>query len=79
MKLISVIIPAYNASAFIENCINSVLKQTYTNFEIVVVNDGSKDNTLEILEALAKKDSRIVLLRNPVYNLCVCSVKRNAD
>lgn len=59
MKLISVIIPAYNASAFIENCINSVLKQTYTNFEIVVVNDGSKDNTLEILEALAKNDSRI--------------------
>ena len=54
MKLISVIIPAYNASAFIENCINSVLKQTYADFEIVVVNDGSTDNTLEILEALAK-------------------------
>ena len=59
MKLISVIIPAYNASAFIENCINSVLKQTYADFEIVVVNDGSTDNTLEILEALAKRDNRI--------------------
>ena len=59
MSKISVIIPAYNAGAFIENCINSVLKQSFQDFEIIVVNDGSKDNTLEILNRLAEKDSRI--------------------
>ena len=58
-RLVSVIIPAYNAQMFIESCIDSILKQSYTNFEIVVVNDGSNDNTLNILETLAKKDERI--------------------
>lgn len=58
-KLVSVVIPAYNAEAFIENCINSILRQSYQTFEIVVVNDGSKDNTLEILNRLAKADSRV--------------------
>ena len=58
-KLVSVVIPAYNAGPFIEGCINSILDQTYKNFEIVVVNDGSKDNTLDILNRLAKKDSRL--------------------
>lgn len=59
MSKISVIIPAYNAGAFIENCIESVLKQSFQDFEIIVVNDGSKDNTLEILNRLAEKDNRI--------------------
>lgn len=60
--MVSIVIPAYNAAAFIENCINSILKQRYQDFEIVVVNDGSKDNTLEILERLAKKDDRIKVI-----------------
>lgn len=59
MKLISVVIPAYNAGIFIEECIKTIQKQTYQNFEIVVVNDGSTDNTLEILTKLAKDDKRI--------------------
>lgn len=62
MKLISVIIPAYNAGAFIENCIETILKQTYQCFEIIVVNDGSTDNTLELLEKCAKKDSRVKVI-----------------
>ncbi len=57
--LVSVIIPAYNAQMFIESCIGSILRQSYTDFEIVVVNDGSKDNTLKILEAFAEKDNRV--------------------
>lgn len=57
--LVSVVIPAYNAAAFIENCIESILNQSYPHFEIVVINDGSKDNTLEILNRLAEKDKRI--------------------
>ncbi|MDD6619621.1 MAG: glycosyltransferase family 2 protein [Eubacteriales bacterium] len=59
MKTVSVIIPAYNAGPFIENCINSILSQTYSNFEIIVVNDGSIDNTLNLLEAIQKTDNRL--------------------
>lgn len=60
--MVSIVIPAYNAGAFIENCIESILKQSYQDFEIVVVNDGSKDNTLEILERLAENDNRIKVI-----------------
>jgi glycosyltransferase involved in cell wall biosynthesis len=60
--MVSVIIPAYNASAFIKDCINSILGQKYQDFEIVVVNDGSTDNTLEILKNFEKKDARVKVI-----------------
>lgn len=56
---ISVIVPAYNASKYIEKCIQSVLNQDYNNFELIVINDGSTDNTLKILNKLSEKDNRI--------------------
>ena len=50
MKKVSVIVPAYNAEKYIEKCLDSVLAQSFSDFEIVVVNDGSKDATLDILK-----------------------------
>jgi len=57
--LISVVMPCFNAEANIENSIISVLEQTENNFELIVVNDGSSDSSLAILNQLAIKDSRI--------------------
>lgn len=61
-KLISVIIPAYNAENFIGECLEKLLGQNYDNFEVIVVNDGSKDNTLEIAQSYADKDDRVKIL-----------------
>lgn len=57
--LVSVIIPAYNAEKYLDECLESVCNQTYRNLEIIVVNDGSTDNTRKILSRWEQKDSRI--------------------
>ena len=61
MKLISIIIPVYNAEKSISKCLDSVLKQTYTNFEVLCIDDGSKDKSLNILKKYEKKDNRITV------------------
>ncbi|OKH40170.1 family 2 glycosyl transferase [[Phormidium ambiguum] IAM M-71] len=63
LPLISVIIPAYNAEAFIAETLHSVLSQTYPNIEILVVDDGSQDSTPNIVELFAEKNPHIILLR----------------
>ncbi len=60
--LVSVVIPAYNMGNFIGPCINSVLNQTYTNFEIIIVNDGSHDNTETICSGFSKQNSNVLLI-----------------
>lgn len=57
----SVIIPAYNAEKFVTNCLDSVKKQTYSNYEIIVVNDGSKDNTEKVLEEYCNNNQDLKL------------------
>lgn len=57
--LISVIVPAYNVEKFIGKCIDSILRQSFKDFEVLLIDDGAKDSTPEICDACAKKDSRI--------------------
>lgn len=57
--LISVIIPVLNGERYIERCINSVLNQTYNNIEVIVVDNGSSDNTLNIIKKMATKEPKI--------------------
>jgi glycosyltransferase involved in cell wall biosynthesis len=61
-SLVSIIIPAYNAESFITQTLDSVLTQTYPNFEAIVVDDGSSDRTVEIVEQYAQQDPRIKLI-----------------
>lgn len=63
--LVSVIMPAYNAEKYIEEAIRSVLSQTYTNWKLLILDDGSTDRTAELAERFANADTRIRLLRNP--------------
>ena len=59
------ILPIYNMEKHLEKCINSLLVQTHQNLEIILVNDGSKDNSIEICQNYAQKDSRIVVIDKP--------------
>ncbi len=61
---VSVVMPAYNAEAYIEAAVRSVLRQTWTEFELIVVDDCSQDTTAKIVKRLAKEDGRITLLQN---------------
>ncbi len=55
----SVIVPAFNAQSLVSECIRSVLSQTETNFELIMIDDGSTDNTLSVMQEYAQKDARI--------------------
>lgn len=64
-KLISVIVPVYNVEKYLERCLDSILRQTYTNLEILLIDDGSKDNSGNICDEYAKKDNRIKVIHKP--------------
>lgn len=77
---VSVIIPAYNAQDWIENSLQSVIDQTYRNLEIIVLNDGSKDKTLEILEKISDQDNRIIVINKEnsgTYNTRKMGVRKS--
>ena len=84
---ISIIVPVYNVEKYLKHCLDSLINQTMQDIEIICVNDGSKDNSLAILEDYVKRDKRIVLLNQSnsgidanacevAYN---CAIKENAD
>ncbi|HDY8131511.1 TPA: glycosyltransferase family 2 protein [Vibrio vulnificus] len=64
LPLVSIIMPAYNAESFIEESIQSVIKQSYTNWELIVVDDNSSDSTRNIVEKLSRVHSNIVFSCN---------------
>lgn len=59
---LSIIVPVFNSSSVLERCIKSILEQTVVAVEIICINDGSLDNSLQILESFSKKDARIVII-----------------
>ncbi len=82
--LISICIPTYNGSEFIFETLETAINQTYTNIEIIITDDCSTDNTLEICEEFAKKDVRIKIYKNKqnlglVGNWCKSIEKSNSD
>jgi glycosyltransferase involved in cell wall biosynthesis len=65
MDLISVIVPIYNLDAYLYQCVSSIVQQTYKRLEIILVDDGSTDNAIEICEFFRKSDSRIQVIAKP--------------
>lgn len=61
-SLISIVVPVYNVGKYLPQCLDSIIGQTYQNLEIICVNDGSTDNSLDILEEYGAKDSRIKIV-----------------
>lgn len=59
---VSIIIPVYNAEKYLHRCIDSILKQTYQNWEAFLVNDGSTDSSLDILNSYAARDARFRII-----------------
>ena len=76
MPKLSVIIPVYNAEEYLNKCIDSVLAQTETDLEVILVNDGSKDNSGIICDEYSKKDSRVKVIHQE--NQGVSSARNNA-
>lgn len=60
--MVSIIVPIYNSEKWLKKCIESLISQTYTDIEIILINDGSKDNSLKICREYEAKDSRIVVI-----------------
>lgn len=64
-KLISVVVPIYNVEKYLRQCVDSILRQTYKNLEVILVDDGSPDNCPEICDEYAKKDARVKVIHKP--------------
>ena len=73
-ELISIVVPIYKVEDYIDKCIESIINQTYKNVEILLIDDGSSDNTLKKVKEYSKKDKRIRIIEE---NNSGVSVARN--
>lgn len=62
MKKVSVIIPVYNKGPFLDKCLESVVNQSYENLQIIIIDDGSNDESKEIIHSFLKKDKRFIFI-----------------
>ena len=62
MSVISVIVPVFNAEKYLTRCVDSILKQTFSDFELLLIDDGSRDNSSEICDSYAEKDKRVCVI-----------------
>ena len=74
-ELISIIVLAYNAEKYIKECLESIVKQTYQNLEILIILDGCKDKTKSIVQRFVKKDNRIRVLSHENKGTCFCRIE----
>ena len=65
MEKFKIILPVYNVEQYLKECLDSIINQTYKNFEVICVNDCSTDNSLAILKEYAEKDNRIKVIEKP--------------
>ena len=62
-NVVSIIVPVYNADKYLEDCLNSIINQTYRALEIIIIDDGSTDNSSAIIQDFARKDERIIHIK----------------
>lgn len=77
--VVSVLLPTYNREDVVRTAIESILNQSFTNFEFIIVDDGSTDSTSDIIKEYAKKDKRIVYVKNEKNSGIVTSLNRGLD
>lgn len=63
-RIVSIVVPVFNAQKYIKECIESIINQTYKDIQVIIVDDGSTDNSLKICEELKKKTIEFILLNN---------------
>lgn len=74
MELVSIVVPVYNVEHYLQECILSLLGQTYKNIEVILVDDGSTDSSGNICDLFAEKDSRIKVIHKRNAGLVCCIV-----
>ena len=77
--LISIVMSVYNSEEYLDEAINSILNQTYTKFEFIIINDGSRDGSLDIIKKYLKRDKRIILVDNKINKGLVYSLNKGLD